>query len=80
MRLRRVASGAYVADRAIDGAHFRIERDWGEPRPGTDRRRQSWVLLRITPDGEGFVADVLSDHRTLADARIELGAWELRRR
>lgn len=53
------ASGRYV-----------VERGWGDD-GRTDRRRQVWVLYRLDPSAHGLVADILSDHLRLKDARIE---------
>lgn len=70
MRLRRMAPGSYVYDHPRVGvkAYYRVERGWADP-PGTDRRRQVWVLTLVN-DRED--ADILSDHLTLGSARDEI--------
>src|SRR5258708_4433512 len=62
-------TGSYIYDHRRVGvtAHYRIERGWADP-PGTDRRRQVWVLSLV----DHGRADILSDHASLADARGEI--------
>lgn len=76
MKLQRTAPGAYLfVERDEPRIHYRIERGWADE-PGLDRRKQHWILVRVTltprEPFDDVRADVLSDHVSLRSARQEL--------
>ena len=59
--MRRLKAGSYITH---DG-RYRVERGWADE-PGTDRRRQTWIVTRISANGD---ADIIEEARTLATAK-----------
>lgn len=81
MKLQRAAPGAYLlVPHDEPRIHYRIERGWADA-PGLDRRKQHWILVRVTitphEPFDDVSSDILSDHVSLRSAREAL-ADELR--
>ena len=74
LRWHRGSSGDYYL-LMPDGTYYDVTRDWADP-PGTDRRRQTWVLCHIDARG---IADVISEWRRAKDAKNDaLRHWAAR--